>query len=59
MSVEFVGEGDVTVAVEAVGELLSLVAEVGLGREVGVGAVKCDGCLVCPSLAVNLCTVAW
>jgi hypothetical protein len=59
MGVEFVGEGDVTVAVEAVGKLLRLVAEVGLCSEVGVGAVEGYRGFVCPSLAVNKCPVAW
>lgn len=59
MSVELVGEGDVAVAVEAVREFLCLVAEVGLGGEVGVSAVKCDGCFVCPALAVDRCPVVW
>lgn len=59
MGVELVGEGNVAVAVEAVGEFLCLVAEVGLGGEVGVSAVKCDGCFVCPALAVDRCPVVW
>lgn len=35
MGVEFTGYGYVTVAVEAVDELLALVAEIGLRRKIG------------------------